>query len=166
MDKDAEYAEFVSARWLMLVRAALALGCTLAEAEDVAQATLVKVYVAWAKVARADHQDAYVSKMLVNVRRDALRKRRETPVAVLPDNTIVDVTGHFDASDAIRRAVRKLSQGQREVIALRYYIRLTEPEIASVLGIAPGTVKSRLSRALGALSTDTDLTDLRDGGTL
>ena len=165
MGKDEEYAEFVSARWLTLVRAALALGCTLSEAEDLAQTTMVKVYVSWSKVMRAEHRDAYVSKMLVNAHRDSHRKRRETPLGVLPDAAGPDVTSDLDSADAINRAVARLSQGQREVIALRYFVRLTESEIASTLGVPAGTVKSRLSRALDALSADADLTDLRDGGT-
>jgi RNA polymerase sigma-70 factor (sigma-E family) len=162
--KDEEYAEFVSARWLTLVRAALALGCTLPEAEDLAQTTMIKVYVAWSKVTRADHRDAYVSRMLVNAHRDTFRRRRETPVASLPETAGPDDAAAADTADAINRAVRRLSQGQREVIALRYFVRLTEPEIAAALGVAAGTVKSRLSRALAALSADSDLTDLRDGG--
>lgn len=165
MGKDEEYAEFVSARWLTLVRAALALGCTLPEAEDLAQTTMVKVYVAWSRVQRADHREAYVSRMLVNAHRDAHRRRRETPVAALRDTAGNDATTAVDSADAINRALRRLSQGQREVIALRYFVRLTEPEIAAALGVARGTVKSRLSRALDALSTDANLTDLRDGGT-
>lgn len=165
MGKDEEFAEFVSARWLTLVRAALALGCTLAEAEDLAQTTMVKVYVAWSKVIRADHRDAYVSKMLLNAHRDTHRRRRETPVASVPDTEAVDRTADVDAADAIGRAVSRLGHGQREVIALRYFVRLTEPEIAYALGIAPGTVKSRLSRALAVLSADTSLMDLREGGT-
>lgn len=165
MGKDEEFAEFVSARWLTMVRAALALGCTLPEAEDLAQTTMVKVYVSWSKVVRADHRDAYVSKMLVNAHRDSHRRRRETPLAVVPDVAQPDATAGVAAADAINRAVARLSRGQREVVALRYFVRLTEPEIATVLGIAPGTVKSRLSRALDALSTDSTLTDLRDGGT-
>jgi RNA polymerase sigma-70 factor (sigma-E family) len=163
--KDEEYAEFVSARWLTLVRAALALGCTLSEAEDLAQTTMVKVYVAWSKVVRADHRDAYVSRMLVNAHRDSHRRRRETPVAAVPDSASADATTTVDSADAIGRAVSRLSQGQREVIALRYFVRLTEPEIAAALGIAPGTVKSRLSRALDALSADAGLAGLHDGGT-
>jgi RNA polymerase sigma-70 factor (sigma-E family) len=162
--KDEDYAEFVSARWLTLVRAALALGCTLAEAEDLAQTTMVKVYVAWSKVQRAEHRDAYVSKMLVNAHQDSFRRRRETPLAVLPEVPGPDASASYDAADAINRAVARLSQGQREVVALRYFVRLTEPEIAAALGVPAGTVKSRLSRALDALSADSTLTDLRDGG--
>ncbi|MFT3872252.1 MAG: sigma factor-like helix-turn-helix DNA-binding protein [Nocardioides sp.] len=45
--------------------------------------------------------------------------------------------------------------------AARYYAHLTEQQMAAVLGIAPGTVKSRLSRALKLLADDPDLSDLR-----
>jgi RNA polymerase sigma-70 factor (sigma-E family) len=159
--KDEDFSEFASARWLTLVRAAMALGCTTSEAEDVAQTTLLRAYVAWTKVVKADHRDAYVSRMLVNAHRDTHRKRwrRETPVAEVPDAAAGDAPSTSDSADALRRAVAHLSQGQREVVALRYYLRLTEPEIAAALNIAPGTVKSRLSRALNALSNSPDLSE-------
>lgn len=163
--KDDAFTEYASARWLTLVRTALALGCTLSESEDLAQTTLLKVYVAWGKVVKADHRDAYVSKILLNAHRDTHRRRwrRETPVAEVPDVHAPDATRASDTADALRRAVSDLSQGQREVVALRYFVRLTEAEIAAVLDIAPGTVKSRLSRALAALATSPDLTEY--GGT-
>lgn len=44
---------------------------------------------------------------------------------------------------------------------LRYYAHLTEQQMAAVLGVAPGTVKSRLSRALKVLADDPDLAELR-----
>lgn len=163
--KDEAFTDYASARWLILVRTALALGCTLSEAEDLAQTTLLKVYVAWSKVVKADHRDAYVSRMLVNAHRDSHRRRwrRETPVAEVPDAHEPDATNASDTAEAVRRAVSDLSQGQREVVALRYFVRLTEAEIAAALDIAPGTVKSRLSRALTALATSPDLTEY--GGT-
>ncbi|MDP2773017.1 MAG: SigE family RNA polymerase sigma factor [Nocardioides sp.] len=162
--KDEDFSEFAGARWLTLVRAAMALGCTASEAEDLAQTTLLRAYVSWTKVAKADHRDAYVSRMLLNAHRDTHRRRwrRETTVARMPDSPAHDTTAASDSADALRRAVAQLSQGQREVVALRYYVRLTEPEIATVLGIAPGTVKSRLSRALANLSHSPDLAEFGD----
>jgi RNA polymerase sigma factor (sigma-70 family) len=48
-------------------------------------------------------------------------------------------------------ALATLPRRQREALVLRYYQRLTEPEIAETMGISRGTVKSTLSRGLGAL---------------
>lgn len=167
MNRDREFSDFVAARWLVLVRTALSLGCSLDEAEDLVQSTLLRAYVAWAKVMRADHRDAYVARMLVNAHRERHRTRRwrESPVATLPDRPLDDQTDVVGTAHTVARAVAGLSQGQREVVALRFYVRLTEPEIARALGIAPGTVKSRLSRALAALAIDADITELRNGGT-
>ncbi|MEJ1105463.1 MULTISPECIES: sigma factor-like helix-turn-helix DNA-binding protein [unclassified Kribbella] len=47
------------------------------------------------------------------------------------------------------------------MVVLRYYTHLTDPQIASVLGVAVGTVKSRLSRAVKALEEDPGLAELR-----
>ena len=157
--RDEDFTEFASARWLPLVRAAMALGCPLTEAEDLAQTTLLRAYVSWEKVLKAHSLDAYVSKMLLNAFRDSHRRRwrRETPMAEVPDSPLTDPD--VERADALRRAVRSLNQGQREVLALRYFVRLNEAEIATTLNIAQGTVKSRLSRALATLATHADLAE-------
>ena len=59
------------------------------------------------------------------------------------------------------RALDRLSSDQRAAVVLRYYAHLTDQQIASVLGVATGTVKSRLSRAVKALAQDPDLAELR-----
>jgi RNA polymerase sigma-70 factor, ECF subfamily len=51
-------------------------------------------------------------------------------------------------------AVAKLRTEDREVLSMRYFAELSEAEMASALGVAPGTVKSRLSRALSRLRTE------------
>jgi DNA-directed RNA polymerase specialized sigma24 family protein len=87
------------------------------------------------------------------------------PAAVLPETGVADETARVDGVDAVERALGRLSQDHREIVVLRFYSHLNEQQIAEAFGIAPGTVKSRLSRALDRLSTDTDLADL-DGGRL
>ena len=165
VSKDDDFAEFVSSRWRTAVRTAMALGCSLADAEDLAQTAFLRAYVAWPKVVNADRPDAYFSRILVNAYRDThrVRWRRERPIAEIPEAVGEDEAAAAASVDALRRAVANLSQGQREVIALRYFVRLTESEIAATLGIAPGTVKSRISRALHALSLSPNLTEY--GGT-
>ncbi len=51
----------------------------------------------------------------------------------------------------VMRALRRLPYRQREVLVLRFYLDLTDAEIARAMGISPGTVRSRASRALTAL---------------
>jgi RNA polymerase sigma-70 factor (sigma-E family) len=162
---DQEFTGYAGARWRHLVHAAILLGCSPDEAEDLAQATLLRCYTKWSKVAAAAHRDAYVSKVLLNAFRASRRRRwwRERPAADLPDHGVADETARIDGVDAVERALGRLTQDHRAVVVLRFYSHLTEQQIAEALGIAPGTVKSRLSRALDRLSTDTDLADL-DGG--
>lgn len=85
-DADERFSAFVAGRWPTLVRAARLLGCSAHEAEDLAQASLVKVYVGWSKVERADNPDSYVYKILLNTHASALRKRSsgERPTHELP----------------------------------------------------------------------------------
>jgi RNA polymerase sigma factor (sigma-70 family) len=63
-------------------------------------------------------------------------------------------------SHTVRSALRRLGVEQREVLVLRYFADLSEMQIASVLGVAQGTVKSRSSRAIAALSRDATLSEL------
>lgn len=165
MDRDGDYSAYVAARWAALVRSAVLLGCTPEEAHDLAETTLVRCYTAWDKVRRADDRDAYVYKMLLNCHRDSRRRRwwGERPTEKLPDRTGPDFTTRVDVVDAVQRALGDLAPPSREVVVLRYYANLTEQQTAQALGIAPGTVKSRLSRALVQLRANPHISDLSEG---
>jgi RNA polymerase sigma-70 factor (sigma-E family) len=162
-----EFTEYASAHWRWLVRSAVLLGCTFHEAEDLAQTTLMGCYVSWAKVVRATDQDAYVAKVLINSYRQSRRRHwwGERPTAQLPDVARhADATAAVDGTETVRRALACLTPAHREVVLLRFYMQLTERQTAEALGISPGTVKSRLSRALEQLSASPHLADLRNGG--
>ncbi|MEN3614777.1 SigE family RNA polymerase sigma factor [Plantactinospora sp. ZYX-F-223] len=167
MERDEEFSAYASARWPALVRSAVLLGCSVQDAEDLAQTALMRCYVSWAKVAKADDRDAYVYRILVNAYHDSRRRRwwGEKPAAVVPEQVEADATTRVDAADAVGRALAGLSQANREAVVLRYYAHLNDRQIAEALNIAPGTVKSRLSRALTQLSADANLSDLRGGAT-
>lgn len=168
MDGEPDFSAYAAARWPALVRSAVLLGCAVAEAEDLAQTTLVRCYLAWPKVRRARDRDAYVYRILVNCHRDSHRRRwwAEKPTDRVPELADPDRTAQVDTADAVARALARLSAVNREAVVLRYYAHLSEQQIAEVLRIAPGTVKSRLSRALAQLSTDADLADLNGGSHL
>jgi RNA polymerase sigma-70 factor (sigma-E family) len=164
---DEEFAEYASARWRTLLRSAVLLGCSVEEAEDLVQTTLLRCYLKWAKVSQAHNRDAYVSQVLINAHRASRRRRwwRERATAAVTDTAQPDSTTLVDGADAVSRALALLSQHQREVVVLRYFLHLSERQVADTLGIPPGTVKSRLSRALQRLSLNSDLAELHGGGT-
>ncbi|MFF0264902.1 SigE family RNA polymerase sigma factor [Kribbella sp. NPDC004536] len=147
-----------------MVRSAVLLGCTPAEAEDLVQSALERCLVKWNRVRVAEDRDAYVHRVLVNCFRSSRRRRwhGELPSASLPETTGTDETTEVDDSDAVMRALDRLPGDQRTAVVLRYYAHLSEQQMATVLGVATGTVKSRLSRAVKALSQDPHLAELRE----
>lgn len=163
MDRDADFSAYAGARWGNLVRSAVVLGCTLDDAHDLVQMTLLRCYASWEKVQRAENRDAYVYRVLLNCRRDSRRRRwwGERPTEVLPEQGIPDSTSQVDTADALHRALADLSQVNREVVVLRHLAHLSELQTAEILRVAPGTVKSRLSRALALLAQSPHLTEGR-----
>lgn len=107
--------------------------------------------------------DAYVHRVLINTFTSSRRRHwtGEHPTAVLPERSGPDQTAGVDDSDALLRALDQLTSDQRTVVVLRYYAHLSEQQMAAVPGVATGTVKSRLSRALKNLSQDPQLAELR-----
>ena len=165
MDHEDEYADFVSARWSTLVRAAVFLGAAPHEAEDLVQTTLVLCYRHWERVRSADDRDAYVYRMLINTLRSDRRSswwRRRDPY-VIADQPVGDGTEASAIADAVHRAMSSLTTDQQNVVVLRYFVQLTEAQTAAVLGIPAGTVKSRLSRSIAALSANHHLAEFAGG---
>jgi RNA polymerase sigma-70 factor (sigma-E family) len=150
-DADDEYSAFVVERWAKLVRAARLMGCSAAEAEDLVQSTLVKCYLSWSKVRRANDRDAYVYGVLLNTHRS-----EELPAASAVDGGYAS----SDTSALVQAALARLSDQARQVVVLRYFADMSERQTAEALNIAAGTVKSRLSRALDQLADDPNLADL------
>lgn len=163
VSSNRDFSEYVAASWPRLVRSAVLLGCSESEAEDIVQAALERCLVHWRKVERADDRDAYVHRVLINTFTSARRRRwtTEEAVAAVPDRLRGDETGDVDTFDALMRCLGRLPIDQRTAIVLRYYAHLTEQQMAEVLGVAAGTVKSRLSRARDTLAGDPNLRELR-----
>lgn len=155
-----EFHDYVDARRPTLVRAAVLLGHSMPDAEDLVQATLTKAFRAWRRVQRADNIDGYVYRILVNTAHDfrARMWNGETPTERLPE-----ATAAADPSTglAVRRALSAMTPEHREVLVLRFFLDLSEASTADVLGIRSGTVKSRTSRALAILAADENVRSLR-----
>jgi RNA polymerase sigma-70 factor (ECF subfamily) len=128
----------------------LALGAASDSAAD-------HVHEAFARALRAldmgrepERFDLWIRRIALNVVRDSLRlayrryERATDPTAV-PD--VVDGAPDADLAIVVRRLLRDLDRPLREVVALHFYQGLRVEEVARVVGVPTGTVKSRLSRA-------------------
>ncbi|WTL40266.1 SigE family RNA polymerase sigma factor [Streptomyces brevispora] len=160
------FTSFVKARGPVLLRAARSLTANPSDAEDLLQTALTKTYVAWERI--EDHRalDGYVRRALLNTRTSQWRKRKVDEFACdeLPEQETVpgpDPAERQSLHDAMWRAVLKLPDRQRAMVVLRYYEDLSEAQTAEVLGVSIGTVKSAVSRALGKLRQDPELTPVR-----
>lgn len=155
------FSSYVRARGPVLQRTARSLTSNPCDAEDLLQTALAKTYLAWDRI--EDHRalDGYVRRALVNTRTSQWRKRRvdEFPCEELPEapQGAGDHAEPVALRDAMWRAVHRLPDRQRAMVVLRYYEDLTEVQTAELMGVSVGTVKSAVSRALGKLREDPEL---------
>jgi len=141
------------------------------EAEDVAQETFVRAFRA---LDRFDVERlarpwllSIATNLCHNRRRSigrylaALRRASEEPVSY---NSLGEGTEHQWEAETVRQAVRRLNPAEREIVYMRYFLELSEAEMAGALQVPPGTVKSRLHRAMARLRSvvDRDFPALRE----
>jgi RNA polymerase sigma-70 factor (sigma-E family) len=152
--EDRQFPEFFTSQYGRLRRLGFLLTGDWAQAEDLAQEALVRVYWRWSLVRRQAHPEAYARKVLVNRHRSLLRRLRlEARHAGRERAEPLDL-GPREELLVVREAIRRLPARQRTVLVLRYHEDLPEREVARLLRIPVGTVKSLGSRAMTRLRRD------------
>jgi RNA polymerase sigma-70 factor (ECF subfamily) len=127
------------------------------EAEDAAQDAFVKAYRALHRF-RTGSMRPWLLKIVMNESLNRLKSRkrrasaaermaRSEPAAWTLDEAVIG----RERAALLREALEALREQERHVIYLRYFLMLSEQELAEYLGCAPGTVKSRLHRAVAKL---------------
>jgi RNA polymerase sigma-70 factor (sigma-E family) len=144
-----------------LVRLALLMVGDQPTAEDVVQDAYASLHKRWSRIADREAVLPYVRTSVLNGCRSVLRRRavaRRIGVAQRKDDPPASSAESEVILSEDRRqvlaALGRLPGRRREVLVLRYYLGLSEAEIAAVLRISPGTVKSTAARALAALARD------------
>jgi RNA polymerase sigma-70 factor (sigma-E family) len=158
---DAEFRDFMHARWPVMVRLAYGLTADQGHAEDVAQTAFARAYASWPRVRRSGNPEAYVRRIVINENRNRFRKHRVTERLTdsPPEHGTADATRESDERSALIAALQRLGPRQRAVIVLRYWMDMTESEAAAALDCSVGTVKSQASRALATLRQSEELVD-------
>ncbi|GAA3443359.1 DNA-directed RNA polymerase sigma-70 factor [Planomonospora venezuelensis] len=145
-----EFAEFVAARGSALYRYGYVLTGNAEDAADLAQEALMRLGDSWARVRRRDDPEGYVRTTMARLHISAWRRlRRERLVAEVPEKPYTEAG--FDGDAGLWDELKGLPPKQRAVLVLRYYEGLPDQEIAELLGISRGTVRSQAARALDKL---------------
>lgn len=147
---DLEFVAFAAGARVRLRRVAYAMCGDWHHAEDIVQAALVKVYLAWARVEADLGAWSYARRAVVNVAIDSSRRpwRREDVSDDLPDRAVAEPGG---LDDALLEALSALPARQRAVVVPRYVEGLDIETVAELLGVSSGTVKSQAARGLDAM---------------
>ena len=147
--------ELYAGHALGLVRLAVLLVGDRASAEDIVQDAFLGLYRRWDRLPDTSAPLAYVRVSVLNGCRTALRRRtRALQVGNFtepPAQSAEAVALLSEEQRAVAGALRGLPERQREALVLRYYLDLSEAEIAAAMGISRGTVKSAASRGLAAV---------------
>jgi RNA polymerase sigma factor (sigma-70 family) len=128
-----------------MVRLAYLMVDSNAVAEELVQDAFVRVHAKWRSI---DHPRAYLRAAVVNACRNERRRRKvaRRVAATSPVDAVDDAR-----PDLLSDALARLSPDRRAALVLRYYEDLPVDEVAVILGVAPGTVKSMVHRALAQL---------------
>ena len=123
------------------------------EAKDMVQDAFVSAWRTLPKLRDSDKWESWLRSILMNRCRNALRTRSRRPhlVALNPDQRSHEPMRELDSRWAMQDALDALRPEERAVIVLFYLADLPLPEVARVLGLPVGTVKSRLNAGLRAL---------------
>jgi len=149
---DAEFREFFAGEYARLCWLGFLLTGSGAEGEELAQEALVRMWWRWRLGRRPADPARYARRVLVNRQRSVLRRAavearslgRARPAELVPP-------ADSERAMVLWEAVKALPPRQRAVLVLRYKEDLTEAEVARLLGLPVGTVKSTGHRALARL---------------
>jgi RNA polymerase sigma-70 factor (sigma-E family) len=160
---DAEFETFVAENERTLRRAAYLLCGDWQRAEDAAQDALIKLYRSWDRLDRGPHLRAHalsaVTSAVIDEARRPWRRARLQPV---PETAVA--TDH-DLRLVVMAALGHLAPRRRACVVLRYFSDLSVEEVAGLLSVSPGTVKSQTARGLSQLRdalADSDVTLLEE----
>jgi RNA polymerase sigma-70 factor (sigma-E family) len=165
---DQALTDLYAAHWHSLVRLSWLLVRDQRLAEETAQDAFVAMHSRWSQLRNQDLALAYLRRCVVNSSHSVLRHRKVEDRYLISEVRAASARRNTDEPSAEARALDhlagatllaglgRLPRRQREVLTLRYYLDLSEAQIAEALGISPGSVKAHAHRGLAALRADVE----------
>ncbi|MFC4032801.1 SigE family RNA polymerase sigma factor [Streptomyces polygonati] len=164
-EAEAAFTAYVQERRASLYATAYHLTGDRFAAEDLLQSALFSTYRAWDRISDKAAVGGYLRRTMTNLHISAWRRRKlsEYPTEELPETVgDTDEMGGTELRAVLWQALARLPEQQRTMLVLRYYEGRTDPEIAEILGISVGTVKSSIWRSLRRMREDQALSFGRD----
>lgn len=164
-DAETAFTAYVQERRASLYATAYHLTGDRFEAEDLLQSALFSTYRAWDRISDKAAVGGYLRRTMTNLHISAWRRRKlnEYPTEELPETAgDTDAMRGTELRTVLWQALSRLPETQRTMLVLRYYEGRTDPEIADILNISVGTVKSSIWRSLRRLREDEVLSFGRD----
>lgn len=151
-----KFADYVAQRRPALMRFATVLTGQTWLADDLVSDVLGRAFERWAHIGELAEPHAYVRRMIVNDYVSWHRRlARTTPRAeVEPAGEVPDGAHAYAERDAMIHRLAQLPRRQRAAVVLRFYLGMSDPDIAAHLGCREVTVRTQISRALAALRLD------------
>lgn len=171
MDEERERSMALIEHWIatyqaVVFRAAYLILRDADAAEDVAQDTFLRAWRAASRVHDESGIRAWLYRIAVNTALNHLRKHKREAAALARmgrADVAIDPTDARDIASMVAEAVDRLPDRLRVTIVCRYFLDLSEREIANTLRVRPGTVKSRLHEARRLLAGDESLALAQQG---
>jgi RNA polymerase sigma-70 factor, ECF subfamily len=145
-DEGARFGEFFNDHYVRLGRAIYLMTGDRAEAEDVAQEAMVRVYERWERVSRMDAPAGYLYRIAMNLVRSRLRRLRRDHRRPLEIDHLDPITRAEDRADVVVMLARLPGQ-QRSALVLIDWLGFDADEAARVMGVKNSTMRVHLSRA-------------------
>jgi RNA polymerase sigma-70 factor (sigma-E family) len=167
-EADAALTNLYAGHWRSLVRLSWLLVRDQHVAEETVQDAFVAMHSRWSQLRNQDMALAYLRRSVVNGSRSVLRHRRVEDRYLITESSArtagsltIEPSAESRAldhatGDRLVAALGRLPRRQREVLTLRYYLDLSEAQIADALSISAGSVKAHAHRGLAALRSDVE----------
>jgi RNA polymerase sigma-70 factor, ECF subfamily len=150
-ETDDAFRAFFEHEYLRLARAMFLVTGSHSEADDLAQEAMVRLFERWGRVRAMDSPTGYLYRVAMNLCRSRFRRLAVRARLAVTGGTPVDPAAVAEDRDTLGRALAALPTGQRAAIVLVEWLGLDDREAGRALGIQPGSVRVRVSRARATL---------------
>jgi RNA polymerase sigma-70 factor (sigma-E family) len=150
-DRVEAFEDFFHANYERLLRTMYLSTGDRHEAEDLAQDAMARLFERWDRVRVLDDPVGYAYRTALNLRRSQLRRLATAAKKAFGGRTSHEPLDAVEERDSLRRALAELPATQREALILLDWLDWPDTRAATALGVSPGAVRTRASRARATL---------------